>query len=166
MTHRRIYFPSWQLDASLSCMDENDPSEAAGQADDALAAYRASSRPPLPLPAALVSAVAAGTGIALLGQPFQGLPRAGFLALAIALLLIAGAIPTVIRHRSGLHGYRGQVRRDNVVLTICTVALLVIGLTATPTLGVIYVGLGVVAAVTWFLTLRTRFGAPAGLPHG
>ena len=40
----------------------------------------------------------------------------GFLVLAIALLLIAGAIPTMIRHRSGQHGHRGQVRRDNVVL--------------------------------------------------
>jgi hypothetical protein len=137
--------------------------DAADQLDSAIDAYRSSSRPTVPLGAALLSSVAAGVGVGLLGQPFHGGIRVGALALALGLLLVAGAIPTRIRNRAGLHGYRGQVRRDNVTLFVCACALFVSGLGANATLGAIYVGIGLVVAVAWFLLLRNAFGLPRDL---
>lgn len=143
--------------------DMKPPHEAAQQADAALAAFQSSSRPTVPLAPAAGAALAAGVGVALLGQPADGWGRAGLLVLAVILVGVAAAIPTALRNRAGLHGYRGQVRRDNLVFVLVAAVLLVAGLGATSTLGVIYVGIGVVVAVGWFLLLRNRFGTPAGM---
>lgn len=137
--------------------------DAVQQAKDALMAFRSSSRPTVPMGAALVSSIATGAGVAILGQPGGGWARLGLLVLAAVLLLGGATVPAYLRSRSGVHGYRGQVRRDNLVFIICAVALFVCGLGADSTLGAIYLGIGVVVAIAWFLLLRNRFGQPEAM---
>ena len=138
-------------------MDENTARQQAAEARDA---FRHSSRPPLALVPSLVSALAAGVGVALLGASNNGWVHAAAFVVGVVLVLAAGAIPDILRKRAGLYGYRGQVQRDNLVFLICAVVLAVTGLNATATLSTIFVGIGAVVAITYFLVLRGRFGTP------
>lgn len=138
-------------------MDENT---ARQQAAEAREAFRASSRPPIALVPSLLSALAAGAGVVLLGASSDGWVRAVTFVGGLLLLAVAFALPDAVRKRSGLYGYRGQVQRDNVVFLISAVVLAVAGFSATTTLSTIFVGVGVVVAVAYFLLLRGRFGRP------
>jgi hypothetical protein len=114
-------------------------------------AQRASGRPPLPLAVTIASSLALGVGVALLGHGPSGFWT---LALAAVLLAVAYLLPARYRNRKGLFGYRGRVHRTNVVWALVLVTLFVCGLNADSTLAAIYVGLGVVAAATYFFALR------------
>jgi hypothetical protein len=148
-------------------MDEDTARQQAAEARDA---FSHSSRPPLALVPSLVSALAAGVGVALfgaagvgvalLGASNSGWVDAAVFVVGMLLVLAAGAFPNFLRKRAGLYGYRGQVQRDNQVFLICAVALAVCGLNATATFSTIYVGIGAVVAITYFLVLRGRFGTP------
>jgi hypothetical protein len=148
-------------------MDEDTARQQAAEARDA---FTHSSRPPLALVPSLVSALAAGVGVALfgaagvgvalLGASNNGWVHAAAFVVGMLLVLAAGAFPNFLRKRAGLYGYRGQVQRDNQVFLIGAVALAVCGLNATATLSTIYVGIGAVVAITYFLVLRGRFGTP------
>lgn len=139
-------------------MDENTARQQATEARDA---FRHSSRPPLALVPSLVSAFAAGAGVALLGaSPSSGWVKAGTFVVGLLLVTAAFAGPDIVRRRSGLHGHRGQVKRDNTVFLICGVVLAMAGLNATEVLSAIFVGVGVFVAIAYFLLLRSRFGTP------
>ena len=138
-------------------MDENTARQQAAEARDA---FSHSSRPPLALVPSLVSALAAGVGVVLLGASKSGWVHAAVLVVGVLLVLVAGALPVILRKRAGLHGYRGQVQRDNQVFVIVAVVLVITGLNATATLSTIFVGIGAVVAITYFLVLRGRFGTP------
>ena len=136
-----------------------DIDKARESLNEARAAEAASSRPPLPAWLSTVSAVAAGAGVALVGQsPDQGWSRALVLVAGLVLIAAAYLLPTSYRSRRGLHGFRGRVHSDNVVFLICAVALVVTGFNADSTLSTIYVGIGVAVAVAYYLLLRGRFG--------
>lgn len=130
-----------------------DETTARAQADDALRAVRAASRPTLPRFLCAASALCAGTGVALVAQ---GSGTAHLVALAAALVLLAAAhlIPAAARRRRGLHGYRGGARTENTTFLVCAVVLVVVGGTADTALAAIFVGLGVVVAVAWYAMLR------------
>ena len=138
-------------------MDENT---ARQQAAEAREAFRHSSRPPLALVPSLISALAAGVGVGLFGASNDGWPHAATFVVGVLLVLVAGAIPHLLRKRSGLYGYRGQVQRDNTVFLICAGILAIVGMNATATLSTIFIGVGACVAITYFLVLRTRFGVP------
>lgn len=91
-------------------------------------------------------------------SPPQGWPRVALLVGGLALMGAAFVIPAAYRRQAGLHGFRGRVRSDNIVFFICAVALVVNGLNANSTLSAIYVGIGVMVAVAYFLLLRGRPG--------
>jgi hypothetical protein len=138
------------------CMDNHHAGQSLAQAQ---AAYAAASRPVLPVGTSIVSALAAGGGVTLVGRS----PAPGWLHLVLvvggtALMAAALLIPSVHRRRAGLYGFRGRVRSDNIVFVICAIALLINGLNANSTLSAIYLGLGVVVAVAYFLLLRGRAG--------
>lgn len=137
-------------------MDNHQAGQSLVQAQ---AAYTAASRPVLPLGASIVSALAAGSGVALVGRS----PEPGWLHLLLvvsgtALMAAALLIPAIHRRHSGLYGFRGRVRSDNIVFLICAIVLLVNGLNANSTLGAIYLGIGVAVAVAYFVLLRGRAG--------
>ena len=147
-----------------------DEDTARQQAAEARAAFRHSSRPPLALVPSLVSALAAGVGVALfgaagvgvalLGASNNGWVHAAVFVVGMLLVLAAGAFPDSLRKRAGLYGYRGQVQRDNQVFVICAMVIAMSGLNAPATFSLIYVGFGAVVAITYFLVLRGRFGTP------
>jgi len=151
------YLLDRQLVAMLVGMDEDTARQQAAEARDA---YSHSSRPPLTLVPSLVSALAAGVGVALLGASNNGWVHAAVFVVGVLLVLAAGALPDILRKRAGLYGYRGQVQRDNQVFVIVAVVFGVCGLNATATLSTIFVGIGAVVAITYFLVLRRRFGTP------
>lgn len=143
----------------MDTVDGMDNQQAEQSLAQAQAAYAASSRPVLPVGAALVSALAAGGGVALVGQsPDRGWLHAVLLVGGIVLLGAALVVPAVQRRRSGLHGVRGRVRSDNIVFLLCALALLINGLNANSTLSAIYLGIGAVVAIAYFLLLRGRAG--------
>lgn len=154
---RSNYLLDRQVVATLVGMDENTARQQAAEARDA---FSHSSRPPLALVPSLVSALAAGVGVALLGASNNGWVHAVVFVVGVLLVLAAGAIPDILRKRAGLYGYRGQVQRDNQVFVIVAVVFAVVGLNATATLSTIFVGIGAVVAITYFLVLRGRFGTP------
>lgn len=92
---------------------------------------------------------------------FTAVVRMVMLAGGIVLMAAAFLLPTSYRARSGLHGFRGQVQSDNLVFLICAVVVLITGLNATSTLSAIYIGIGVVVVVAYFLLLRGKSGRPA-----
>jgi hypothetical protein len=98
--------------------------------------------------------------VALLGASNNGWVHAVVFVVGVLLVLAAGALPDILRKRAGLYGYRGQVQRDNQVFVIVAVVLAITGLNATATLSTIFVGIGAVVAITYFLVLRGRFGTP------
>ena len=137
-------------------MDNQQAQQSLAQAQ---AAYAASSRPVLPLGASILSALAAGGGVALVGQsPDRGSLHAVLLVGGMVLMGAALVIPALLRRRFGLHGFRGRVRSDNIVFVVCAIALLVNGLHANSTLSAIYLGIGAVVAIAYFLLLRGRAG--------
>lgn len=139
-------------------MDENTARQQAAEARDA---FRHSSRPPLALLPSLALALAAGVGVALLGaSPSSGWLKVATFVVGLLLVTAAFAVPDMLRKRSGLHGYRGQVKRDNLVFLICGVVVGMAGLNTTAALSVIFVGVGVFVAIVYFLLLRSRFGTP------
>ena len=138
-------------------MDEDTARQQAAEARDA---YSHSSRPPLTLVPGLVSALAAGVGVALLGASNSGWVHAAVFVVGMLLVLAAGAFPDFLRKRAGLYGYRGQVQRDNQVFVICAAVLAITGMNTPATFSPIYVGAGAVVAITYFLVLRGRFGTP------
>lgn len=135
-----------------------DTNEARSQMAQAQTAFHDAGRPRLPIPVAGLSAVLAGAGIGLAGQPIHGAWHAVQLLGSIVLLALAFAVPNGYRKQHGLFGYRGRAKSDNVVFLVVAVALVVIALDTTRTLGLIYLGLAAIAAVTYFLVLRGRFG--------
>ena len=136
-------------------MDEDTARQQAAEARDA---FSHSSRPPLALVPSLVSALAAGVGVALLGASNSGWVHAAVFVVGMLLVLAAGAFPDFLRKRAGLYGYRGQVQRDNQVFVICAAVLAMTGMNAPATFSPMYVGAGAVVAITYFLVLRGRFG--------
>ena len=137
-------------------MDENTARQQAAEARDA---FRHSSRPPLALVPSLISALAAGVGVAMVGaSPSSGWVKAATFVVGLLLVAVAFAVPAILRKRSGLHGHRGQVKRDNTVFLICGVVLAMAGLDTTEALSAIFVGVGVFVAIAYFLLLRSRFG--------
>lgn len=98
-----------------------------------------------------------GAGVAALGQlPGHTPGHLVVMAIGVALLALAYALPARARSRSGLHGYRGQSRSDNIVFLIVAVVLVICAIPATMTTAVIYGGLGVVSAIAYFLVLRNH----------
>ncbi|MEW1960686.1 hypothetical protein [Kineococcus sp. NPDC059986] len=130
-----------------------DETTARDQADEALRAVRAASRPSLPRPLCATAALCAGAGVALLAQG-SGVAKVVTLVLALALLAAAHLIPSTARRRRGLHGYRGGARTENTTFLLCALVLVVVGGTATAALAAIFVGLGVAVAVAWYAMLR------------
>lgn len=136
-------------------MDNNQAQQSLAQAR---AAYAASSRPPVPVGISLISALAAGAGVALVGQsPGPSWLRMALLGGGVVLMAVAFLLPAAYRARQGLHGFRGQVRADNVVFGICALSLVVTGLNANSTLSAIYIGIGIVVAIVCFLLLRGKW---------
>jgi hypothetical protein len=141
---------------TVEFMDHQQAQRSLAQAQDA---YAASSRPVLPLGAAVASALAAGCGVALVGlSPERGWLHAVLLVGGIVLMGAALGTPALFRRRSGLHGFRGRVRSDNIVFLLCAVTLVINGLDANRTLSAIYLGLGAVVGIAYFLLLRGRAG--------
>ena len=132
-----------------------DSDTAGALAAEARNAYRSASRPPLPVAWCAAAGLCAAAGVALVGQASPSVwlhvatLTAGLLALSAAVLL-----PTALRRRQGLRGYRGRTRTENTTFLLCSVVLVVSGLDATPLLSALYLGLGVVTGLTYFLTLR------------
>ena len=111
--------------------------------------------PTQPAPVHALYALMAGAGVVSLAQlPGRSPGHPLMMLLGVVLLALAFLLPTLARSRAGLHGYRGQTRTDNLVFLIVAVVLVVCAFSATTTTTVIYIGLGVVAAITYFLVLR------------
>ena len=151
------YLLERQVIAMLVGMDEDTARQQAAEARDA---FSHSSRPPLALVPSLVSALAAGVGVALFGASNNGWVHAAVFVVGMLLVLAAGAFPDFLRKRAGLYGYRGQVQRDNQVFVICAAVLAMTGMNTPATFSPMYVGAGAVVAITYFLVLRGRFGTP------
>ena len=99
------YLLERQVVAVLVGMDENTARQQAAEARDA---FRHSSRPPLALVPSLVSALAAGVGVALLGASNNGWVHAAVFVVGVLLVLAAGALPELPRvSRSRLLGFLG-----------------------------------------------------------
>ena len=148
--------PIWKVVATVEGMDNH---QAQQSLTEARAAYAASSRPVIPVVLGVVCAIAAGAGVALLGQsPDRGSLRALLLAGGVALIVVAFLLPARYRSRRGLHGFRGRVQSDNLVFLLCAAALFIIGLNADRTLSHIYIGIGAFVAVAYFLLLRGHSG--------
>lgn len=139
-----------------------DADQAREQVHEAREAYLSASRPRLPVPVVLISALFAGVGVALVAQPSDdGLHRALFVVGGILLLAAAWLIPVYVRRRHGLYGFRGAAERDHTVFFLCILAVVLAGLDTSRTLGTIYVGIGVVTGVAWGLVLSRRLGGRA-----
>ncbi len=138
-------------------MNNDEARQSLAQAQQARSA---AGRLRIPVPLSLLGATAAGAGVALLGQS-SARGWGHVVVLTVGILLVAGAIllPNSYRARRGLHGFHGRPRSDNLVLLICAIALLIVGLDANSTLSVIYLGIGLAVAVSYFLLLRGRLGA-------
>ena len=137
---------------------DNDTAQA--QATEIQRAYLAASRPLLPRSLSVLSAACAGVGVALLGQPGEEGPvHLAFMAAGVLLMAAAHMLPTAVRRHRGLHGYRGWTRTENTSLFMCALVLVICGFSATGVMSPIFIGVGVVVAVPWYLLLRGRFSA-------
>lgn len=149
--HLGNHLPMTKVIATVEGMDKNQAQQFLAEVQ---AAQAASGLPRPPVGLALVAALAAGSGVALVGQPStSGWLHACLLVAGVALIALAFAIPVIHRARVGLHGFAGRVKSDNLVFLLCAVSLLINGIHADRALGLIYLGIGVVVAVGYFLLL-------------
>lgn len=135
-----------------------DDTDARRQLDAFAVASHDSGRGRLPVLPAALAAVAAALALILLGWDAEGRLLLATRLVGVAFGCVAFGLPAWLRSRAGLHGTRGQAQSDNLVFVIVAVALGVTGLSADHTLSVIYVGLGLVGGLLWFLVLRGRDG--------
>ncbi|RKS80587.1 hypothetical protein CLV35_0300 [Motilibacter peucedani] len=131
---------------------DNDTAQA--QVDEVRRAHLAASRPALPRSACVLAAACAGAGVALVAQGQGGGAHLAFLAAGVLCFAVAHLLPTRIRRRRGLHGYRGWTRTENTVLGLCALVLVICGYNADRDLALIFAGLGVVTAAAWYAMLR------------
>ncbi len=143
--------PIWHVD--VYCLGV-DNITAQAQADEVRRAYLAASRPTMPRSVCAVSALCAGTGVALVAQGQTGWQHVAFLAVGVLCFAAAHLFPTYARRQRGLHGYRGWTRTENTTFLLCAVVLAICGFGASPGLVWIFSGLGVVTAVAWYAMLR------------
>jgi hypothetical protein len=138
-----------------SAPDDPDPADPLADLDMAARAYTDASRPQDPVGLSLLYAALAGLGIIALAQlPGQRPGHLLMLALGVVLLALAHILPTYARRRAGLSGYQGRTRSDNTVFLVVAIVLVICAIPATSVTALIYLGLGVVAGVTYFLVLR------------
>ena len=131
-----------------------DHDTAQAQADEVARAYLAASRPPLPRTTCALSALCAGAGVAFVAQGAPGWQHLVFVAGSVLLFAAAHLLPTTLRRRRGLHGYRGWTRTENTTFLLVAVSLVISGSAGGRELRWIFLGLGVVAAITWYAMLR------------
>ncbi|WP_432537276.1 hypothetical protein [Kineococcus arenarius] len=131
-----------------------DHGTAQAQADEVRRAYLAASRPALPRATCALSALCAGAGVASVAQGRPGWQHLAFVAAAVLLFAAAHLLPTALRRRRGLHGYRGWTRTENTTFLLVAVSLVISGFAGGRELAWIFTGLGVVAAVAWYAMLR------------
>jgi hypothetical protein len=137
-----------------------DRDTAHAHAAEVRRAYLHASRPPLPAALCALAAICAGVGVALVGQVSTGGWRyLTFLLAGVAMMATAHLIPALARRRRGLYGYRGTARTENIVFLLCAVVLIITGRNATADQALVQDGLGFVAAVAYYLTLRGKLVA-------
>ncbi|WP_432509312.1 hypothetical protein [Kineococcus auxinigenes] len=102
----------------------------------------------------VLSALAAGAGVALVARGQGGWEHLAFLAAGVLCFAAAHLLPTRARHGQGLHGYRGWTRTENTTFLLCAVVLAICGFSTSPELAWIFTGLGVAAAAAWYAMLR------------
>lgn len=131
-----------------------DHDTAQAQADEVRRAYLAASRPRLPRTTCILSALCAGAGVASAAQGVPGWPHAAFTVAALALFAAAHLVPTALRRRRGLRGYRGWTRTENTTFLLVAVSLLISGSAGGHEVAWVFAGLGVVSAAAWYAMLR------------
>lgn len=130
------------------------PGSPQAQLEEIRYARLASSRPALARPVSAVSAVCVGSGVALLAQGGPGWTHLAFLAAGVALIAVAHTLSGFTRRRRGLFGYRGWTKMENTTFLACAGVLMVTGFSGGTDLALIFVALGAVSAVAWYLMLR------------
>ena len=131
-----------------------DHDTAQAQADEVARAYLAASRPPLRRRLCAASASCAGIGVASVTQGAPGWEHLAFTISGMAMMAIAHLLPSNARRWRGLHGYRGWTRTENTTFLLVAVSLVISGSAGGRELRWIFLGLGVVAAITWYAMLR------------
>ena len=139
-----------------------DHDTAQAQTNEVRRAYLAASRPTLPRTACAASALCAGAGVAFVAQGSPGWEHLSFLIAGVLLMTAAHLLPTTLRRRRGLHGYRGWTRTENTTFLIVAVSLVISGFGGGRELGWVFAGLGVIAAVAWYAMLRGLLVAGEG----
>lgn|GEM_PF-6756963 len=136
-------------------MDDIDPEEARRILDEAQRARQDAERPAQSVALHLVSALAVGLGVVALAQlPGHRVGHLVMLAIGVVLIAVGGTLPVLARRRAGVRGYRGVTRNDHLVFLVVAAVLVVCALQATSTTAIIYLVLGLAAAVEYFLVLR------------